>query len=158
MLSFDESRIKSKIQASLGVQHIRVQIETAEAELEKADAALADLPNSLRRNLLEQAENRLDGLYRREKELLAQARRTAEGELKAERLQSLRTEAAPILERASKCLSIACDELRKAANIEREARANGGRIMSEAFDQNAIDYFVPQLTYEQRRGTWRLTR
>jgi hypothetical protein len=158
MPSLDQTRINSKIQSSLGVQHIRVQIQQAEAELEKAHTALADLPVSVRCDLLARQENALEALYKREEALTAQARKTAEGELRAERVDSLRVEAAPLLERAQKCLEIVRAELTKVAAIEREAHANGGTVMSEAFDQDSINYFIPKLELEPRRGTWRLQR
>jgi hypothetical protein len=113
MLSLDESRINSKIQASLGVQHIRVQIQQAEAELEKAHAALAELPKSVRYDLLARQENALEALYQREVELTAQARKTAERELQAERVESLKIEAAPLLERAAKNLELMVEDLRQ---------------------------------------------
>lgn len=158
MLSLDESRINSKIKASLGVQHIRLQIEQAEAEIAAAETALAELPASLRRDLLAKHDGALQKLYDREKDLIAQARRTAEAELRRERLDSLRIEAAPLLERASKNLELMRADLAKVAAIEREARANGGRVMSEAFDQAVIDYFIPRLVFEKSRGTWLLKR
>jgi hypothetical protein len=158
MLSLDESRINSKIQASLGVQHIRVQIQQAKAELEKAHAALADLPKSVRYDLLARQENALEALHQREVELTAQARKTAERELQAERVESLRIEAAPLLERAAKNLEIMRSDLAKVARIEAEARANGGRVMSEAFDKGSIDFFIPHLVFDRVRGTWLLKR
>ena len=158
MKSLDESRIHSKIQSSLGVQHIRIEIEQAEAEIERADAALADLPDSIRRDLLAKPEAVLKGLYARETQLVAQARRTAEGELRAELVDDLRMEAEPMLKRAARNLEIMKDDLAKVAKIEAEARANGGRVMSEAFDQTSIAYFIPTLTYEKGRGTWLLKR
>lgn len=158
MLSLDESRINSKIQASLGVQHIRVQIQQAEAEIEQAETALAELPAGIRRDLLAKNRAALAKLRAREDELVAQARRGAERELRAERVESLRIEAAPLLERASKNLDIMRSDLAKVAAIEREARANGGRVMSEAFDQAVIDYFIPRLVFEKSRGTWLLKR
>ena len=158
MLSLDESRINSKIQASLGVQHIRVQIQQAEAELVKAHAALADLPKSVRYDLLARQENALEALLQREVELTAQARKTAERELQGERVQSLRIEAAPLLERAAKNLEIMRSDLAKVARIEAEARANGGSVMSEAFDKGSIDYFIPHLVFDRVRGTWLLKR
>lgn len=158
MLSLDESRINSKIQASLGVQHIRVQIQQAEAELEKAHAALADLPRSVRFDMLSRQENALEALYQREVELTTQARKTAERELQAERVESLRIEAAPLLERAAKNLKIMRTDLAKVARIEAEARANGGRVMSEAFDKSSIDFFIPKLSLDPARGTWTFKR
>lgn len=158
MLSLDESRINSKIQASLGVQHIRVQIQQAEAEIEQAETALADLPASLQREMLAKHYNALGKLRLRADELIAQARRTAEAELRAERVDSLRIEAAPLLERASKNLDIMRSDLAKVAAIEREARINGGSVMTEAFDKTVIDYFIPRLVFEKRRGTWLLKR
>ena len=158
MSHFDESRIASKIKASLGVQHIRVQIEQAEAELERAHAALSDLPQALRFDLLARQEEALEALYQREVKLREQARKTAEGELRAERLESLRIEAAPLLERCAKTLEILRTELAKVARIEADARANGGRIMSEAFDKSSIDFFIPVLTYEHARGSWLMRR
>jgi hypothetical protein len=158
MKAFEESRISSKIQSALGVQHIRVQIEQMEAELERAEAYLADLPASVRRDLLGKSEAALRGLYEREAKLIAQARRTAESELRAERVDDLRMEATPLLKRAAKNLEIMKDDLAKVAKIEAEARANGGRVMSEAFDQTSIAYFIPTLTYEKGRGTWLLKR
>jgi hypothetical protein len=158
MKSLDESRIHSKIQSSLGVQHIRIEIEQAEAEIERADAALADLPDSIRRDLLAKPEAVLKGLYARETQLVAQARRTAEGELRAELVDDLRMEAEPMLKRAARNLEIMKDDLAKVAKIEAEARANGGRVMTEALDQSAIAYFIPTLTYEKGRGTWLLKR
>jgi hypothetical protein len=158
MKAFDESRISSKIQSSLGVQHIRVQIEQMEAELERAEASLMDLPASLRRELLAKPEASLRGLYEREATLLAQARRTAEAELRAERVDDLRMEAEPLLKRAAKNLEIMKADLAKVAKIEAEARANGGRVMTEAFDQTSIAYFIPTLTYEKGRRTWLLKR
>lgn len=154
----DESRINSKIKASLGVQHIRIQIQQAEAELERADAALADLPAGLRRDLLSRHDDALQKLYDREKALVAQARRAAERELRDERLESLRIEAAPLLERASKNLEIMKADLAKVARIEAEARTNGGRVMSEAFDQTLIDFFIPTLSYSPASGTWAIKR
>lgn len=158
MLSLDESRINSKIQASLGVQHIRIQIQQAEAEIEQAETALADLPASLQREMLAKHYAALGKLRLREDELIAQARRTAEAELRRERVESLRIEAAPLLERASKNLDIMRSDLAKVAAIEREARANGDRVMSEAFDQAVIDYYIPRLVFEKSRGTWLLKR
>jgi hypothetical protein len=158
MKAFDESRIYSKTKASLGVQHIRVQIEQMEAELERAEASLADLPASVRRDLLAKPEAALRGLYEREAKLIAQARCTAEAELRAELVDDLRMEAEPLLKRAAKNLEIMKDDLAKVAKIEAEARANGGRVMSEAFDQTSIAYFIPTLTYEKGRGTWLLKR
>lgn len=158
MLSLDESRINSKIQASLGVQHIRVRIQQAEAEIEQAETALADLPASLQREMLAKHYNALGKLRLRADELIAQARRTAEAELRAERVDSLRIEAAPLLERASKNLDIMRSDLAKVAAIEREARINGGSVMTEAFDKTVIDYFIPRLVFEKRRGTWLLKR
>jgi len=158
MLSLDESWINSKIQASLGVQHIRVQIQQAEAELEKAHAALAELPKSVRYDLLARQENALEALLQREVELTAQARKTAERELQAERVESLKIEAAPLLERAAKNLEIMRSDLAKVARIEAEARANGGSVMSEAFDKNSINFFIPHLVFDRVRGTWLLKR
>jgi|LauGreDrversion4_2_1035121.scaffolds.fasta_scaffold195696_2 hypothetical protein len=158
MLSLDESRINSKIQASLGVQHIRVQIQQAEAEIEQAETALADLPASLQREMLAKHYTALGKLRLREDELIAQARRTAEAELRAERVDSLRIEAAPLLERASKNLDSMRSDLAKVAAIEREARVNGGSVMTEAFDKAVIDYFIPRLVFEKSRGTWLLKR
>jgi len=158
MPSLDESRINSKIQASLGVQHIRIQIQQAEAELERADAALTELPAGLRRDLLAKYEGALQKLYDRERHLVAQARRTAEGEIKAERVESLRIEAAPLLERAAKNLEIMRIDLAKVAKIEAEARGNGGRVMSEPFDRGSIDFYIPQLTHDRARGTWQFKR
>jgi hypothetical protein len=158
MLSLDERRINSKIQASLGVQHIRLQIQQAEAEIEQAETALADLPVSLQREMLAKHYTALGKLRLREAELIAQARRTAEAELRRERVDSLRIEAAPLLERASKNLDIMRSDLAKVAAIEREARINGGRVMSEAFDQAVIDYYIPQLALDRVRGTWLLKR
>jgi hypothetical protein len=158
MKTLDESRIASKIKASLGVQHIRVQIEQAEAELERAHAALADLPRSVRFDMLDRQEEALEALLQREAKLLAQARSTAEKELRAERVESLRVEAAPLLERAAKCLDIVRSELAKVVTIEAEARTNGGRVMSEGLDQSSIAFFVPSLTYDKVRGTWLLKR
>jgi hypothetical protein len=158
MLSLDESRINSKIQASLGVQHIRVQIEQAEAELEKAHAALADLPRSVRFDMLSRQENALEALYQREVDLTAQARKTAERELQAERVESLRIEAAPLLERTAKNLEIMRSDLAKVARIEAEARTNGGRVMSDAFDKSSIEFFIPKLTLDPARGTWTFKR
>lgn len=158
MLSLDDSRINSKIQASLGVQHIRVQIQQAEAEIEQAETALADLPASLQREMLAKHYTTLGKLRLREDELIAQARRTAEAELRAERVDSLRIEAAPLLERASKNLDSMRSDLAKVAAIEREARVNGGSVMTEAFDKAVIDYFIPRLVFEKSRGTWLLKR
>lgn len=158
MRSLDESRLDSKIKASLGVQHIRIQIQEAEAELERAHAALADLPKSLRYDLLARQENALEELLQREAELLARARRTAEAELKDERVSDLRMEAEPLLRRAAKNLEIMKEDLAKVANIQAEARANGGSVMSEAFDKTSIDYFIPTLTFQKGRGTWLLHR
>ena len=158
MLSLDESRINSKIQASLGVQHIRVKIQQAETEIEQAETALADLPASLQREMLAKHYTALGKLRLREDELIAQARRTAEAELRAERVDSLRIEAAPLLERASKNLDIMRSDLAKVAAIEREARVNGGSVMTEAFDKAVIDYFIPRLVFEKSRGTWLLKR
>lgn len=158
MLSLDESRINSKIQASLGVQHIRVQIQQAEAEIEQAETALADLPASLQREMLAKHYTALGKLRLREDELIAQARRTAEAELRAERVDSLRIEAAPLLERASKNLDSMRSDLAKVAAIEREARVNGGSVMTEAFDKAVIDYFIPRLVFDKSRGTWLLKR
>ena len=156
MLTLDESRISSKIKASLGVQHIRVQIQQAEAELERAHAALADMPKSLRYDLLARQENALEDLLQREAKLVAQARRTAEAELRAERLLDLRMEAEPLLKRAAKNLEIMKDDLAKVAKIEAEARANGGRVMSEAFGMETIRRYIPMLVFEEARGTWSL--
>lgn len=156
MLSLDESRINSKIQASLGVQHIRVQIQQAEAELEKAHAALADLPRSVRFDMLSRQENALEALYQREVELTAQARKTAERELQAERVESLRIEAAPLLERAAKNLELMVEDLRKVARIEADARANGGSIMSEPLGGAVIRRYIPMLTFNKAIGTWTL--
>lgn len=158
MLSLDESRINSKIQASLGVQHIRVQIQQAEAEIEQAETALADLPASLQREMLAKHYTALGKLRLREDELIAQARRTAEAELRAERVDSLRIEAAPLLERASKNLDSMRSDLAKVAAIEREARVNGGSVMTEAFDKAVIDYFIPRLVFDKSSGTWLLKR
>lgn len=158
MNSLDKSRLESKIKASLGVQHIRVQIEQAEAELERAHTALRDLPASLRYDLLERQEQALEALLQREQKLLAQARKTAEGELRAEQVENLRMEAAPLLQRCAKALDIVRHELIKVARIEAEARANGGSVMSERFDKGSIEFFVPQLTHDQSRGTWTLKR
>lgn len=158
MNALDKSRLESKINASLGVQHIRVQIEQAEAELERAHAALSDLPSSVRYELLERQEQALEALLQREQKLLAQARNTAEGELRAEQVENLRMEAAPLLQRCAKALEIVRQELTKVAQIEAEARANGGSVMSERFDRTTIDFFVPQLIHDQRRGTWTLKR
>ena len=158
MRSLDESRISSKIKASLGVQHIRVQIQEAEAELERAHAALADMPKSLRYDLLARQENALEELLQREATLLAKARRTAEAELKSERVDDLRMEALPLLKRASQNLALMKEDLRKVAAIEAEARANGGSVMSEAFDKATIDFFIPTLSLQKTRGTWTLRR
>jgi len=46
MRSLDKSRISSKIKVSLDAQHIRIQVQQAEAKLEHAHAALADMPRS----------------------------------------------------------------------------------------------------------------
>jgi hypothetical protein len=158
MRLLDESRISSKIKASLGVQHIRVQIQEAEAELERAHAALADMPKSLRYDLLARQENALEDLLQREAKLLTQARRTAEAELKAERVDDLRMEALPLLKRASQNLALMKEDLQKVAAIEAEARANGGSVMSEAFDRTSIDFFIPTLSFDKARGTWAFKR
>lgn len=156
MRAFEESRINSKIQSSLGVQHIRVQIEQMEAELERAEASLADLPASVRLDLLAKPEAALRSLYEREAKLLAQARRTAEAELRAERVDDLRMEAAPLLKRAAKNLEIMKDDLAKVAKIEAEARANGGRVMTEDFGMESVRRYIPMLVFEEGRGTWTL--
>ena len=158
MPSLDETRINSKIKASLGVQHIRVQIQQAEADLERAHAALADLPAKVRFDMLSRQEEALERLYQREAKLVEQARKSAEWELRAEQIESLRMEAEPLLSRVSKCLTIVREELKRVARIEAEARANGGRVMSEALDKSTIDYFVPSLTFQPERGTWLLKR
>lgn len=158
MKSLDESRIASKIQSSLGVQHIRVQIQQAEAELERAHAALADMPKRLRYDLLARQENALEDLLQREAKLLEQARRTAEAELKAELVDDLRMEAEPLLRRAAQNLEIMRSDLSKVAAIEAEARANGGRVMTEAFDRSSVAFFIPELVYQEGRGTWLIKR
>jgi hypothetical protein len=140
------------------VQHIRVHIQQVEAKIEQAETALADLPAILQREMLAKHYAALGKLRLREDELVAQARRTAEAELRRERVDSLRIEAAPLLERASNNLDIMRSDLAKVAAIEREARINGGRVMSEAFDQAVIDYFIPRLVFEKSRGTWLLKR
>jgi hypothetical protein len=158
MRLFDESRISSKMKASLSVQHIRVQIQQAEAELERAHAALADMPKNLRYDLLARQENALEDLLQREAKLVAKARRTAEAELEAERVDDLRMEALPLLKRASQNLALMKEDLRKVAVIEAEARANGGSVMSEAFDRISIDFFIPTLSFDKARGTWAFKR
>jgi hypothetical protein len=158
MTLFDQTRIESKIKASLGVQHIRVQIQQAEAELERAHAALANLPARVRLDMLARQEEALERLYQREAKLVDQARKSAEWELRAEHVESLRIEAEPLLSRVSKCLSIVREELVRVARIEAEARANGGQVMAESLDKSAIDFFVPTLTYQPERGTWLLKR
>ncbi|MEB3167713.1 MAG: hypothetical protein VKK97_03175 [Synechococcaceae cyanobacterium] len=157
-MDFDAKRIEASVNTSLGVIDIRRRIGAAEAELEKGYAALSDLPRSLRGELMERHEQRLESLLQREKELVAQARRTAEAELRRERLESLRIEAAPLLERVEKNLGFIRESLSKVAAIEREARGLGGRVMTEAFDKTTIDFFVPKLTYQRERSTWLLKR
>lgn len=158
MASLDESRIQSKIQSSLGVQHLRLQIEQAEADLERSHAALADLPRSVRLDLLSRQEEALEALLQREAKLVSQARQSSERELQAERVESLRIEAAPLLERAAKCLAIVREDLSRVVLIEAEARANRGRVMSDAFDKTSIAFHIPELTFEEGRGTWLLKR
>lgn len=158
MASLDESRIESKIRSSLGVQHIRLQIEQAEADLERSHAALADLPRSVRLDLLSRQEEALEALLQREAKLVAQARQSAERELQAERVESLRIEAAPLLARAEKCLAIAREELLRVGRIDSEARANRGRVMAEPLDKAAIDFHLGKLIHDSARGTWSLSR
>lgn len=157
-MDLDAKRIEASIACSLGVIDIRRRIVEAEAELEKGYAALDDLPRSLRCELMERHEQRLESLLQREQELIAQARRSAEAELRHERLESLRIEAAPLLERVEKNLVFIRESLSKVAAIEREARGLGGRVMTEAFDKASVDFFVPSLTYQPERCTWLLKR
>lgn len=158
MLTPDESRIMSKIRASQDFQYLRQQIDKAEAELAQANQALSQLPTSILTDLLSKQEEALEALYQEEKELLAQARKRAERELQAEHVDSLRTEAMPLLGRAVNNLEFVRESLRKVVNIEAEARANGGSVMSESIDVSSIDFFVPQLIYQPDRGTWLLKR
>jgi len=67
-------------------------------------------------------------------------------------------EALPLLKRASQTLALMKEDLRKAAAIKVEARANGGAVMTEAFDQSPIDYFIPTLSFDKALGTWALKR
>ena len=157
MLGFDESRIESKIKQSLGVQHLRAQIAAKEAEIAQVHAALHDLPASVLDGLTKPHDDALEALLQREQQLVAQARATAIGELKAERVRSLQIEAVPLLERAAKLLETVRADLRKVAAIERDARANGGQLMTESFDESSIAFFIPKLK-RGPRDLWNLTR
>ena len=157
-MNFDAKRVEDSISRSLGVIAIRAEIANAEAEMQQAILAVRDMPKSLQQQLLERLEKRLVSLDEREQVLVAQARKTAEAELRRERVESLRIEAAPLLERASKCLDIIRTSLAQVAAIEAEARANGGRVMTDAFDKSSVDYFIPHLKLDSIRGTWSLTR
>jgi hypothetical protein len=158
MLALDESRIRNKVQATKEVQCLRAKVEQAEAELEQAHLALSQLPPSYRADLLAKPEGALQALRQRETEVLDEARKRAERELQAEHVESLRTEAKPLLDRAAKNLEFVRESLRKVISIEAEARANGGRVMSEGLDTSSIAFFIPQLIYQPDRGTWLLKR
>lgn len=157
-MDLDQQRIEASINESLGVRHIRQQIAAAESELEQAYKALGDLPRSIRNEMLERHEQRLEALLQREVELVAQARRAAEGELKREQVHNLRLEAAPLLERSAKCLEIVCEHLERALRIEADAARCGGSVFTERVDRSLIAALVPAMEFDETRGTWSLKR
>lgn len=153
-----QDMIAALVAQSMGVQRVRLELKQAEAELKHAQETLSELPEWAVTEILWRGEEKLRKLKRREKDLVEQAERTAVRELQEDYVIRLRAEAEPKLAHAAKALETARAMLLEVVELEREARANRGSVMTEAMDASSIRFFVPVLEYVASRGTWTLRR
>ena len=152
------AKLQEAINTSVRVQKVRAAIAQTEHEISRAQEALQELPTWALQDLLSRGEEKLQRLRQSEAEAVAQAERIALAEHRERVVENCRAEAEPKLANAAVALANVRQILREVAVIEQKARAHGGQVMHEAFDENTIAYFLPQLEFLPSRGIWALKR
>ena len=159
MLKLDEAEIQERMTLlSDDLRGVRAQVARAEQELQQSHEALAGVPASVRSALLADHQIKLERLKEREVEIAGRAREWAIRKIKEAYCETLQAEAKPLLEKAEKAIETARTNLLKVSDIEYDARSNHGSIMTERFGKESVDFFLPVLTYEADRGTWKIKR
>jgi hypothetical protein len=158
MLTLYEQEVTAEMQSCSDLRGIRAQIPRAEQELQQSNEALAGVPETVRRSLLQERQLLLEHLLERGEQINTQSRHFAIERLRKAYVETLNKEAYPLLEKAARAIETARNNLLKVAAIERDACANSGSEMTDRYDQSSVDYFMPSLTYQAERGTWQLNR
>lgn len=159
MLKLDEAEIRKRmVLLSSDLRGIRAQVAKAEAELQQSHEALAGMPESVRGALLADHQSKLEQLKERELEIAGIAREWAIRKIKESYVETLQAEAKPLLEKAEKAIETARTNLLKVADIEYDARSNNGSIMTERFGKESVGFYLPVLSFEPDRGTWKIKR
>jgi hypothetical protein len=158
MLKLDEAEIQGWMLESSDLRSIHTQINHAKAQLEQSHQALAGMPRIVRDSLLIEQQTALHQLIERGERTKAQAREWAIRKIKEAYVETLQAEAKPLLEKAEKAIETARTNLLKVADIEYDARPSNGSIMTERFGKESVDFFLPVLTFEADRGTWKIKR
>lgn len=159
MLKLDECEIQERmVLLSSDLRGIRAQVARAEQELQQSHDALAGMPESVRGELLCDRKLRLEQLKEREVAIAERAREWAIRKIKEAYCETLQAEAKPLLEKAEKAIETARVNLLKVADIEYDARSNYGSIMTERFSKESVGFFLPLLSYDADRGTWKIKR
>ena len=159
MLKLDEGEIRARmVLLSSDLRGIRAQVAKAEAELQQSHEALAGVPASVRGELLCDRRLQLERLKEREVEIAGRAREWAIRKIKEAYVETLQAEAKPLLEKAEKAIETARTNLLKVADIEYDARSNNGSIMTDRFGKESVGFYLPLLSFEPDRGTWKIKR
>ena len=159
MLKLDEAEIQERMTLlSDDLRGIRAQVARAEQELQQSHEALAGVPASVRGALLADHQIKLERLQERQEEIAGRAREWAIQKIKEAYVETLKAEAKPLLEKAEKAMETARTNLLKVADIEYDARSNNGSIMTEQFSTESVGFYLPLLSFEPDRGTWKIKR
>lgn len=152
----EQSRIEAAVAESLGVIHIRQQIAEKEQEIEQIEKKMADMPTILIKDVLKRPKEQLIDLFVREEALVSRATKAVKEQIREEKIQEARAEAAEKLNAALRAYRTLEMCLSDAIYLDREMRRKlGAGVFAHQIDHGLITRCTGSLT--ERDGLWTLS-